>query len=158
MIPSDQNTLDDILSTFAKQFGLEKPTLSDNGYCNLESEHGQVIHLQLEPRQLMLMTELGTLPISRDREPLLEELLAANTFWQGTHGATLSFDSSSNSVLLGHRLPLDWLLDDGLGDHLEGFIHSANHWSERLQAAAMVQPADGSSPPADAGPPPGQYV
>ena len=98
MNPSDQNTLDDILSSFAKQFGLEKPTVSDIGYCNLESEHGRVIHMQLEPRQLMLMTELGTLPVGKDREPLLEELLVANTFWQGTHGATLSFDPSSNNL------------------------------------------------------------
>ena len=134
MSESNQERLAQVLSEFAAQIGLDGLVAEESGYCCLELENGRVIHLQLEDDDLLLVTELGTVPAGEDRLPLLEELLTANAFWKATRGATIFFEPTESTALLARRLPLGLLVDCGLAQQMEQFIITAEQWSERLNA------------------------
>ncbi|MEM7026245.1 MAG: type III secretion system chaperone [Pseudomonadota bacterium] len=122
-----------VVAGLAEEVGLEDLAADESGYCCLEGEDGRVVHLQREGDELLLMTELGRLPSGEGRLGVVEALLAANAFWQGTRGATVSCELTTDIALIARRLPLIAVDKDGLFAVLEAFLAAAEECRQHLE-------------------------
>lgn len=107
----------------------------DSGYIALTIDELDV-HFQYEPDddQVVLFARLPVVDLDRAAE-IYGLLLSANLFWQGTRGATFSIDFHTGQVFLADRRGVDGLIEQELEDWLEGFVNTALHWQQRLEAA-----------------------
>ena len=82
----------------------------EDGYVRLVTESGLHIHFQQEDESLLSICELGRLATDEGRMEMLETLLAANALWEGTKGATLSLEPTSDKVLLARKRTINELV------------------------------------------------
>ena len=132
---ADKALMAEVVAGLAKEVGLDELAPDESGYCALEGEDGRVIHLQREGDELLLMTALGRLPTGEGRLGVVEALLAANAFWTGTRGATISCELTSDTALIARRLPLAEIAKDGLFAVLEAFLAAVEECSQHLEPA-----------------------
>ena len=95
--------IDPLFEALAKEIDLEGLHLGEDGYVWLVTESGLHIHFQQEDESLLSICELGRLATDEGRMEMLETLLAANALWEGTKGATLSLEPTSDKVLLARK-------------------------------------------------------
>jgi hypothetical protein len=122
-----------LLQSFGKDIGLEGMTLDEEGYLALQTEAGTSVHCQVEDGRLMLLASLGRLPTGEKSAPAMKSLLAANALWEGTRGATLSIEPTSDEVLLAQRWTLAELEKTGIQSALETFLAVITHWTGFLR-------------------------
>jgi hypothetical protein len=125
-----------LLSRFGAGIGLPDLAPDDEGYCCLSFDELKT-HLQHDNEQdeLLVFTRLGEID---DDEPasLYERLLAANFFWSGTGGATLSVQPEDGSVFLAVKAPMRMLDQAAFEKLLEHFIDAAEHWRAEVEGFA----------------------
>jgi hypothetical protein len=143
-----------LLDTFGRSIGLAGAAPDADGYCAMSFDD-LVVHLQYDDDTVTIFSRLGE--VDEDRtEGIYAMLLAANLFWQGAKGATLSVEPDSRLAFIADRRPVAQLSDAGFRDWLGGFVTIADYWQKRLAAAnaggaLWEEDGDGASP---AGPDP----
>jgi hypothetical protein len=93
----------------AKEIELEGLHLGEDGYIWLVTASGLHIHFQQEDESLLSICELGRLTTDEGRMEMLETLLAANALWEGTKGATLSLEPTSDKMLPARKRTINEL-------------------------------------------------
>ncbi|MEG1768720.1 MAG: type III secretion system chaperone [Comamonas sp.] len=127
-------------------FGLDPDLLfdeEDQGQIQLE---GALLHLQLyqeDANVLLLMADLGQLPVN-DRRGIHQQMLVANSGWSALAGGALCTNESGERALLRLRLDLNALNSEILTHWLTAFVTAAEHW-----AAQLTAPAAGAPPSAE---------
>lgn len=130
-----------ILAGFGETIGISGLSFDEKGCCCLVFDGDILVNIAVEDRRnrLVLFSFLCELPIS-SRARQFAAMLEGNFFWQGTDGATLSFESAAQSALLMYPLPLDGLSPQGLHDTVERFVNTAERWMARLEQMAGDNP------------------
>ena len=122
-----------LFEQFGKDIGLDGMKLDEEGYLALLTEAGTSVHCQAVDGRLMLLTSPGRLPPGEKSAPAMKSLLAANALWEGTQGATLSIEPTSDEVLLAQRWTLAELEETGIQPAFETFLAVTAYWTEFLQ-------------------------
>jgi hypothetical protein len=129
----------DLSSRFSAALAAVSPELvADNGYCALAVDARLVLHVALDEAtgDVVLWSNF---PLLSGGEALMQRLLHANFFWQGTFGASWSIDPATAIPMLAERVAAthwDGPVFDGL---LQRFADRAMAWETEL----------GSTPRAD---------
>lgn len=136
---SIKDTINDLISQFGRQLGIEELALDDNGFCALEFDRAIPLQLQIHPDQerLIVFAEVGFLP----EEPAIEttlNLLRANYFWQGTGGGTLSIGEEGAVVLL-REVRVEGITYAAFEKLLGTFLDVAEFWQKQLQSSPATE-------------------
>lgn len=124
-----------IIAAFGQSIGLQDAAPDEEGYCAMSFDD-LVVHLQYtaDDDQLTLYTRLGE--VDEDRvEGIYGMLLAANMFWQGTQGATLSVEPDLRIVFLADKQTVGSLSDSSFSEWLALYVRVAEYWQQRLKTA-----------------------
>lgn len=140
-----------LIDTFGRSIGLDGAAPDAEGYCAMSFDE-LVVHFQYdsEDNSLTLFSRIGI--ADEDRlEGIYAMLLAANMFWQGTKGATLSVEPEGQMVFIADRRDVAYLSDASFREWLGAFVNIAEYWSDRLADVNGGAPLDESDdePPHD---------
>ncbi|HZY20493.1 MAG TPA: type III secretion system chaperone [Ramlibacter sp.] len=140
-------TADQLLIDLGQATGLPGLRLDAAGCARLVFDGHVAVNLEHDPdaRAMHLYTTVGTLP-AQGREALYVELLQANLFGAGTHGATLAVDPAHHEVVLCRTVGLDDASGPGVLAVVEGFVAAAEEWITRLDARRAPAPAAEGAP------------
>ena len=132
------------LETALKELGSKTGqdiALDENGSCTLELADGRMLLLQerADLNELDFVATLGTVP-DEARAVVFTELLAANFYWKETFGATLSWNSDLEEVVLIYPLPLASVSSESIETIFTRFLELQAAWKDRL--AEMVAGAE----------------
>jgi hypothetical protein len=133
--------LTNLLVEIGEYFSVGDLRLDEEGSGALRFGARMIVNLQYRPGDdaFFLYAILGAPPPSLD---LYRDLLAANLFWDGTSGATLSLsnDDPPNVVL---TQAFDWRGKTGaqFAQTIETFAAVAQDWSEMLSGETADRPA-----------------
>jgi hypothetical protein len=123
----------ELIRNFGQSIGLAEATPDADGYCAMSFDE-LVVHFQYDADDVVIFSRLGE--VDEDRvEGIYGMLLAANMFWQGTKGGTISVEPDSRVAFIADRRPLAYTSDATFRDWLSGFIDIAEHWTDRLATA-----------------------
>lgn len=127
----------------------------ENGACTLELADGRPILLQEREDELDFVATLGEVP-EEARAAVFERLLAANFYWKGTLGATLSWNDDLGQAVLIYPLPAANADPATVADIFERFLELQAAWRDRLEelvanAGAAGTVPKGAPPAEDAG-------
>lgn len=89
---------------------------------------------------VVLLAPLGELP-DNSATYVLEALLAANLYWQATHGATIAWSIDLSQPILQRALSESELTAAALPDALADFLTAAEDWRANVSSLAMQRPA-----------------
>ena len=128
--------IESILKEIGAKNGLEI-ALDENGACTLELADGRVMLLQERANlnELDFVATLGPVP-EEARADVFTELLAANFYWQETFGATISWNSDLEEVVLIYPLQLAGATSESVKTIFNRFVELQAAWAERF--AEMV--------------------
>ncbi|MEO1019673.1 MAG: type III secretion system chaperone [Pseudomonadota bacterium] len=123
----------ELLANFGRSIGLPDLVADEEGYCALSFDE-LAVNLQLDPatRELLIFAHLGEID-DDDPSALYARMLAANSFWQGTGGATLGIEPETQAVFLARTVSVRVLDDAAFEALLEGFIQQAEHWRQEVE-------------------------
>jgi hypothetical protein len=124
---------DSLLAGFGETIGIPGLAFDEKGSCSLVFDGNILVNVAVEERRrrLVLFSFLCELPRS-SRSKQFAAMLEGNFFWQGTDGATLSFETASRSALLMYPVPLEGLNPSALHMVMERFVNTAETWVARL--------------------------
>lgn len=124
-----------LIAELGRTLGMADMAAGEDGYVGLMIDDHE-IHIQHEPEddEVILFARLPEADPDR-RDAIYAMLLAANVFWQGTGGATLSSDFDTGHVFLADRRGRASLDVELLSTWVEQFANVAAHWRERIEAA-----------------------
>ena len=122
--------------------------LDENRACTLELSDGRAVLLQERAalNELDFVATLGPVP-EEVRAAVFTELLAANFYWQETFGATLSWNTDLEEVVLIYPFPLPGATSDSMETVFARFVDLQSAWASRF--AALVAAAQELGPGAD---------
>jgi hypothetical protein len=115
--------------------------LDDDGVCRLVFERGGNMYFILDAASsdLIVWSPAGVLPPEPPQQAaVLRDLMQANLFWGGTHGATLSLASDGETVILQRRVSLFGLTGDELSFFVEQMLEDAITFNHGLALSAAV--------------------
>lgn len=127
----------DLLKSLVQELGqvIQLPDLApdEDGYCCLSFDEKITVHIQLDKdtNNLTFFTEVGKVEDAH-KLYVYEQLLEANVFWLGTHGATLGVNTSTMMANLGYQEPIQNLDFQRFQQLLEGFVNTAESWIDKL--------------------------
>jgi hypothetical protein len=130
-----------LLSDFGGSIGLADLAPDEEGYCALAFDDLPV-HFQYDADkdEVVAFSRIGT--ADEDRlEEIYGMLLAANLFWQGARGATLSVEPYTSTVFIADRRPAG-LSDAVFQAWLGEFVDIAGYWRGRLARVNAGGPID----------------
>ena len=130
-----------LFEQLGRDIGLDGMQPDEEGYLALQTEASTPVHCQVEDGKLMLLAPLGQLPAGEKQAPAMKKLLAANALWEGTGGATLAVEPTSDQVLLARRWTAAELEETGLHSPLETFLSVMQHWTGFLRGNGETPPA-----------------
>ena len=131
------------LQSFAERIGMEALELNEEGYCALESDKGEVVHLQWEG------AEQGYLELSAPVTRLSNEaapdgfrlVLEANFAKYGSGGGWFAVRPGSDEIWYFYRLELNRLTAQVLETVLAGCLEKLAQWREQLSQPGVSAPA-----------------
>ena len=126
------NELDKALKGLGSKIGQEV-ALDESGSCTLELADGRALLLQerADLNELDFVATLGGVP-DDVRADVFTELLAANFYWKETFGATLSWNSDLEEVVLIYPLPLAGATAESVETIFTRLLELQAVWSDRL--------------------------
>jgi hypothetical protein len=129
-------TIDPALKILLEELGqclsLGEVALDAEGGCALRFGEKATVNLQYRPaeEEFYFYSDLGAPPAS---VALYQDLLAANLFWQGTAGATLSLsDDDPAHVVIAQAFGWRGRTGAELARAIDAFANMAQDWSEIL--------------------------
>jgi len=139
-----------LLRDLGKTCGLQDLAPDDSAYCCLLLDEKISVQMQLNPITgiLTLFSPVGHVGESDPKTALLEHLLWANLFWQGTGGATLGWDRETGQVIFGRQVSLSEYDSGAFQRLVEDFANNAEAWTNHLdQMKEALSQADEPSAP-----------
>ena len=121
-----------ILKKLGESYGLEM-TLDENGACTLELSNGRVMLIQERANldELDFVATLGPVPEEK-RAAVFTELLAANFYWDETFGATISWNTDLDEVVIMYPLSLADATPKSVETIFARFLELQSAWADRL--------------------------
>ena len=121
-----------ILKELGESYGLEM-TLDENGACTLELSNGRVMLIQERANldELDFVATLGPVPEEK-RAAVFTELLAANFYWDETFGATISWNTDLDEVVIMYPLSLADATPKSVETIFARFLELQSAWADRL--------------------------
>ena len=115
--------------------------LDADGTCTLELADGRplVIQERADLDELDFVSILGEVPDAA-RAEVFTSLLSAHFYWNGTLGATLSWDAGLEQVVIIYPLPLANATPETLENVFKRFLELQAAWKDRL--AELVASAE----------------
>lgn len=125
--------------------------LDADGTCTLELADGRPLVIQERANldELDFASVIGEVPDER-RAEVFTALLSANFYWNGTLGATLSWDPGLEQVVIIYPLPLANATGETLENVFKRFLELQAAWKDRLAELVSVaedmanEPDDGA--------------
>ena len=124
--------------------------LDADGTCTLELADGRPLVIQERANldELDFVSVVGEVPDAL-RAEVFTALLSANFYWNGTLGATLSWDPGLEQVVIIYPLPLANATDETLENVFKRFLELQAAWKDRL--AELVASAEKDAEETDDG-------
>jgi len=134
-----QTVADQILNSLGSEIGIEELEFEEESEtCILQVAKKIRLNITCNEgnQEIILHTEVGLLP-QENRYDIVEQLLEANLFWTGTHGATFSIERKTGIVILARNMSLY----EATGEILQGktiaaaiinIIETVEHWNPLL--------------------------
>ena len=121
-----------ILKELGESYGLEM-ALDENGACTLELSDGRVMLIQerADLDELDFVATLGPVPEEK-RAAVFTELLAANFYWDETFGATISWNTDLDEVVIMYPLSLADATPKTVETIFARFLELQSAWADRL--------------------------
>ena len=112
--------------------GLEMD-LDENGACTLELSDGRVMLIQERAGldELDFVATLGPVP-EEIRADVFTDLLAANFYWNETHGATISWNADLEEAVIMYPLRLADATEESVETVFTRFTELQSAWAERF--------------------------
>ena len=113
--------------------------LDADGTCTLELADGRPLVIQERANldELDFASVIGEVPDER-RAEVFTALLSANFYWNGTLGATLSWDPGLEQVVIIYPLPLANATGETLENVFKRFLELQAAWKDRLAELVSV--------------------
>ncbi len=139
-----------ILAEFGQRMGIPDLSVDALGHCALQFDEVQLNMLWLQEEcNVLCYAPLGAIHPDTHRE-LIWELMAANNFYLGTRGATLSWDDVSHQCHISRLLDSEHLSTNAFEEAVQQLVNTAEHWSQRISQSTQSIEADKSSSPLSA--------
>ena len=137
------------LKELGKKIGFDI-ALDADGTCTLELADGRPLVIQERANldELDFVSILGEVPDER-RAEVFTALLSANFYWNGTLGATLSWDPGLEQVVIIYPLPLANATDETLENVFTRFLELQAAWKERLEGLVAGAEGEDDAPDGD---------
>lgn len=139
---------DTLLSRVGQAIGVANMEADADGYCLLRVDDRLELTIEFDEdtQSVILSAACGQLPETASSQVLME-LLAANFYWSGAGGATLSLHTHTHTLYLQYREPLDHLDAPRLQDLLHALVLNSEAWNERLHTLVNTPAATGATSP-----------
>jgi len=123
-------TFKELMAEFGKKVGLAELVPNAEERCELDTPFATV-NIQHVPETGTVLLYGMIRPLGPDpSQTFLRALLEANFMFQKTHGATLSIDAASNTVMLVRAEHLSALDSDRLAVILTRFLKAMGEWTK----------------------------
>jgi len=134
------NTLENataLLNRFAEVTQIKGLEFNDSNECGVLVDDKIPVLFHLDESGAQLLTSIVVGNLSPDdaaaNAAVLHEMLRGNYFWALTAGGTLAIDPESDTVTLGHLLPLDESVPPATwADVIADLLTSAEFWIDKL--------------------------
>ena len=138
---NDKELVQKLFDDVSARTGIPRIDLAENDSAALPFGEGMLLHVhyRAEIPEVDFTVPIGSVP-KRKKASVYERLLAANFYWVSTHGATLSYQTELDEVIIQFREDTTNLTAERLQRVLEGFLSVAIKWKEML--AKMIEDAD----------------
>ena len=154
--PLSREQIDEVLSQFAEEAGIEGLALDENDSALLVVDGDVEIHL-LYLEHLPGLIAASPLPDRPDnRGHLLRQLLKANMSWDLTQGGTFGMLPKDKDLMLCRLLPLTEEDSSQFEQMIAGFVEHALAWRHHVLDNLGEEGESEQSAPA--APPPGQQA
>lgn len=148
---NDKEIVQKLFDEVSAHTGMPKIDLADDNSAALPFGEGMLLHIhyRAEIPEVDFTVPVGSVP-AKKKAAVYEQLLAANFYWVGTSGATLSYQEELDEVIIQYREDTENLTATRLQRVMEGFLSVAMKWKARL--AKMIEDADDDDRSHDATP------
>lgn len=135
-----------VLAEFGQRMGLPDLVVDAIGHCALQLDAVQLHMLWLqEERNVLCYCPLGSIHPETHGQ-FVWQLLAANNFYLGTRGATLSWDDTSHQCHLSLLMDSEHLSVNAFEDSVQQLVNTAEHWSQRISQSAQASSGELADP------------
>ncbi len=131
-----------LLSALGAHIGLPGLELNADHVCRLVLDDTVIIDIEHQPGTDNVQAFSVVGPHPGDNVVLLQKLLAANLFGQGTGGAILALDEERGEVLLSHPFDLSTTTTERFISTLEGYVGYVQAWMTEITEILDQEPAD----------------
>ena len=135
------------LKELGAKIGLDME-LDETGACTLDLSDDRVMLIQerADLEELDFVATLGPVP-KEVRADVFTDLLAANFYWNETHGATISWNADLEEAVIMYPLNLADATEESVETIFTRFLDLQAAWAERLAGlVADAQARDGGEP------------
>lgn len=140
--------IDDAMAQLGQKMGVEL-SLGDTRTCRLVFDGTISVDFEAPEAladQLVMSCVVASDVFPEGREAVLQSMLEANFFGQGTGGGTLALDGERGEVLLQRILMMNHADLQDLVNALEQFLQFAEGWTERLKTEVSAAPKEFKAP------------
>jgi len=132
--------MDILVAELAREMDLPDLELDEQDYVCVQTEDGVVFNIDYfeEDDVLSFYTTVGEVH-DEHRLPILAAMLAGNSAWEATGGATLCLDPEGQLALLTVAMPAGDLNLPLLRQRMQDFSEVAWTWSGRIRAITEQQ-------------------
>lgn len=126
----------------AEQLKLEGLEPDEEGSCYLAFDEDLMMKCSIlhDSNQIEMVSYVGML--SKDSPAVLMEMLKCNHFWSDTAGANLGLSTDDNTVMLSHRIDMDFVDEDRFYKIVENFVNAMDHWKVKFPELYSVSEHD----------------
>lgn len=134
-----------LLQEVARKLQIPNLQPDKNNSCQIRFGKDLRIQLEIDPsgQNLIIGTNLGTVPPGRYRENIFTEALKANNLPSANRG-TFAYSRKTDSLILFEKMPLKDLTGDIVADFLVFFLEKAKIWKEAVTRGEVPVAAAGT--------------
>ncbi|OLQ81609.1 hypothetical protein BIT28_09560 [Photobacterium proteolyticum] len=120
--------LKQLMADFCQDYGIDLIEPNEEGIVTLAINQDSVrLHLQEHKGYLVLFTQVGILPEDVTVSQL-KQILAANYFWLGTKGFTISLSPETDMLIASRQDSMEVVHYEGFAAMIEAAVEVVEHW------------------------------
>lgn len=126
----------EVLTQFGARIGMPDLHLNPLGQCSLQFD-AMPLHIVLvrDIEKVLCYCPLGQLHAD-NAMPIALDLLAANSFYAGTTGATIGWDRTTQQCHLSRYLDSETITINAFEHVVQHMVQTAEQWAQRISQAA----------------------